>query len=120
MKDLYLADFSSREDMFNNFAQPDGGENIIFAHYEPGDYSGDAFVLYEQNGEYFEVHGAHCSCYGLEGQWEPEKVPLKALAMRVTKERTDRWYSNYYFDTLKQFLIEEGYIDAEGNLTDKE
>jgi len=47
---------------------------IIYADYTFEDYSGDAYVLgYDkQKKQFFEVHGGHCSCYGLEGQWEPE------------------------------------------------
>ena len=31
----------------------------------------------------WEVNGAHCSCYGLEGQWEPEETTVEALRYRV-------------------------------------
>lgn len=49
---------------------------ILLASYTYEDYNGDAYVLFERGGELFEVHGGHCSCYGLEGQWKPEKVTL--------------------------------------------
>lgn len=47
---------------------------ILYADYTYEYYYGDAYVLgfdKEQN-KFFEVHGSHCSCYGLEDQWEPE------------------------------------------------
>jgi len=28
---------------------------------------------------YYEVFGSHCSCYGFEGQWEPEETFTKYL-----------------------------------------
>lgn len=61
------------------------GCNVLFAAYTYGDYSGDAFVLYEKDGKLFEVNGGHCSCYGLEDQWEPEEVPKEALLYRLRK-----------------------------------
>ena len=33
----------------------------------------------------FEVNGSHCSCYGLEGQWDVEEINIKELEQRLTK-----------------------------------
>lgn len=68
-----------------------GDHQIIIAVYEYEDYSGDAFVLFEEDGQLYEVHGGHCSCYGLEGQWEPEPTSWDLLIDRV--EKADRWDS---------------------------
>lgn len=57
--------------------------NILFASYGYENYSGDAWVLYEQNGKLYEVNGSHCSCYGLENQWSPEEVTLPELEYRL-------------------------------------
>jgi hypothetical protein len=68
--------FSSKEDIANNFNIPCytlNDTNIIFTSYTYEDYSGNALVVYEENGKFFEVHGSHCSYNGLEGQWEPEE-----------------------------------------------
>lgn len=59
------------------------GMEIIFASYTYEDYSGSAFVLFRKDGKLFEVNGSHCSCYGLEGQWEPSEVFYKELISRV-------------------------------------
>lgn len=60
---------------------PDG--EILVALYSYADYSGNAIVIgRDEAGELFEVHGSHCSCYGLEGQWEPEPTSFAALQMR--------------------------------------
>lgn len=47
---------------------------LLYADYTYEDYSGDAYVLgYDkEKKQFFEVHGSHCSCYGLEGQWMEE------------------------------------------------
>lgn len=65
------------------------GVTIIHADYTYEDYSGSAYVLYEQNGKYYEVHGSHCSCMGLEGQWDPEECTLVELKEMLTRRRDD-------------------------------
>lgn len=35
--------------------------NILFASYGQANYSGDAWVLFEQNNKLYEVNGGHCS-----------------------------------------------------------
>lgn len=68
------------------FTYPEGmatDEEILFAVYTYEDYSGSAHVLYRRNGKLYEVHGGHCSCNGLEGQWDHGgEVTPESLAMR--------------------------------------
>lgn len=47
---------------------------LLYAEYEYGDWQGEAYVLgYNlDSGKFFEIHANHCSCYGLEGQWDEE------------------------------------------------
>ena len=58
------------------------GINILYANYSLGNYVGDSFILFEKDGKLFEVNASHCSCYGLEGQWEPEETTKEALKLR--------------------------------------
>jgi hypothetical protein len=72
---------------------PDALEpNIIFAAYTYEDYSGSALVVFEQDGQLFEVNGSHCSCYGLSeadysggesSQWKPEETTADSILMRT-------------------------------------
>jgi hypothetical protein len=79
----YMIDWSNKNDLQHDFAVTlDDSINIIVAAYTYQDYSGSAFVAYEQGGVVYEVNGSHCSCYGLEGQWEPEPVVWKELLAR--------------------------------------
>jgi len=57
--------------------------NILFAYYTYEDYSGTAFVLFERGGKLYEVNASHCSCYGLEGQFEPEETTVEAIIFRL-------------------------------------
>lgn len=59
------------------------GVEILLASYGTPNYEGYAFVLFQRDGKLWEVNGSHCSCYGLEGQWEPEETTLDALRHRV-------------------------------------
>ena len=87
MNEKYFGNFSDRRDVANNFL--DSGfhdedwevpayfpteDEILFASYGGCSYAGDALVLFERDGKLFEVNGSHGSCYGLEGQWNPEET----------------------------------------------
>lgn len=76
----------SREEILRDFSEEDKEDvNILLASYSNENYEGNAFVLFEQGGKLYEVHGSHCSCYGLEGQWETEEVIIKEMINRLTK-----------------------------------
>ena len=68
-------------------------DELLFASYGGGSYEGDATVVFRKDGKLYEVSGSHCSCYGLEGQWEPEETSIAALAAKGKKEVG----SSYYF-----------------------
>lgn len=80
--------------------------HILFASYGYENYSGDAWVLFERDGELFEVNGSHCSCYGLEGQWDPEIVTLPVLEQRLLKGTfgEDDYSGNEFKEELCKFL----------------
>jgi hypothetical protein len=82
-----------------------GDINILFASYNYANYEGDAWVLLEKEGKLFEVNGSHCSCYGLEGQWDPEQVSLEELKHRLEKGTLGKDGSlNCFATELKRFL----------------
>lgn len=89
---MFFGLFRDADDVISEFAAPSGaleGAEVIVAWYDYEDYDGNAFVLFRRESELFEVHGGHCSCYGLEGQWEPEKTTLAYLARMVAEETYD-------------------------------
>jgi len=84
------------------------GVEILLASYSYQYYSGDAFVLFRKEGKLYEVNGGHCSCYGLEGQWEPEETTAEALRHRIEKGGFGRNY-----DDMNKFADElSGLLDA--------
>jgi hypothetical protein len=113
---VFLNDWSDQEDVLSDF---DGERwewksekkvqrdiKILFASYGHENYSGDAWVLFEQDGKLYEVSGSHCSCYGLEGQWNPEEVVLEELEHRLLKGTfgEDDWSGNNFKEELCKFL----------------
>ena len=86
LKDVYLGDWGGLEDLLRNFQigkDEVKGYKVIVAYYSYEDYSGSAFVLLKKGRKYYEVHGSHCSCYGLEGQWSLEESAPLALKYRI-------------------------------------
>jgi len=86
----YFGNWSSQEDMAKDFSNDYGQPlhvamvaDVVFAAYDIDGYEGDALVVYRDGTSLYEVHGSHCSCYGLEGQWEPEAVERDALLKRI-------------------------------------
>jgi hypothetical protein len=62
------------------------GYEIIYHAYETGSYDGSAFTLMKKDGKLYENNGGHCSCYGLEGQWNPEESELEALKQQARSD----------------------------------
>lgn len=103
---VFLNDWSSKEGLERDFETSLADVNVLFASYSYQDYTGDAFVLFEKDGKLYEVNGGHCSCMGLEGQWEPEETNIQALKHRLYEGSMgwDSWSGNCYADELKEFL----------------
>ena len=90
MSDKYFGFWDSYTDMRAAW-QEDGDDfpsedEILVALYDGGSYDGLAFVLFHRDGKLYEVHGSHCSCYGLEGQWSPEETSWAALGIRTFED----------------------------------
>lgn len=83
---IYQGLFENWEDVQNAFEVYDLKEEDIIplvAAYDVEDYEGYALVIYWQNGKIYLVEGSHCSCYGLENQWEPEETFSEVLLHRI-------------------------------------
>ena len=86
MEAKYLGDFSDQADVENQFEMKLGPDKkILLAAYDGGGYEGDAWVLVQHvdSGKLFEVNGSHCSCCGLEGQWDEEETSVQSLRNRL-------------------------------------
>lgn len=80
--------FDGVPDIISQFAIPADhplipkDEEILYADYSSEGYVGDARVLFQRDGVLYEATGGHCSCYGLEDQWDPTPVTWEQLGMR--------------------------------------
>ena len=86
MKPIYLGMFHNKKDVMERFKETNDTFNsikILFAAYDLDGCHSDAFVLLKRGRRLFEVNGSHCSCYDLEGQWEPEDTTIRALRFRL-------------------------------------
>ena len=103
---VFLHDWSNKEGVAYDFQINLDTVNILFAAYTYENYSGEAFVLFEQDGKLFEVNGSHCSCYGLEGQWEPEETTIEALTYRLYNGKMgyESYCGNIFCNELKEFI----------------
>lgn len=85
MENVYCGDWECLEDMLNDFHIPKEvveGYEVLYGWYEYADYSGSAFVLLQKDGKLYEVNGGHCSCFGLEDQFDLEETSVEALLKR--------------------------------------
>jgi len=92
MKNLFLEDLSGMseqeviEHIINGY-EADEAEidkfHILIAYESVGSWGCDSssfFLLKDKTtGELYENHGSHCSCYGFEGQFEPEPTTIEYL-----------------------------------------
>ena len=123
MNSIYLHNWDSKESMIADFegfyyskditpeqiAKYDHVD-VILASYGTDNYSGSAFVLFRNNkdGQLYESHGSHCSCYGLENQWEEELASIESLRKRVNEGTlgSDDYTDNIFKDELIKVLDE--------------
>lgn len=111
MTGIYLNDWKDKEAMASDFQiklEDISHADVLLASYGYENYSGDAFVLFRdtRDGKLYEVHGGHCSCYGLEGQWEPEECELDGLRHRLKNGQLggDKYSGNMFSAELAQVL----------------
>lgn len=81
----YFGMFTNISDVRREFVISDDlilPNEVLFAAYLEGSYSGEATVLFVRGGQLYEVSETHCSCSGLDELWRPEEVSWAQLAMR--------------------------------------
>jgi hypothetical protein len=117
MKRVYLECWNRWEDIRKDYSKspwdnqickdvPEQEPACVFACYAQPSYEGYASVVYTNDGIVFYVtEGSHCSCYGLEGQWDPTEHSLEELTkMDLYASYDDRGQLNKEFKTwLEQF-----------------
>lgn len=72
--------------------------HIFFSSYECECYEGDSMVWgYDtEKGTFFYVSGGHCSCYGLEGQWDEEPYSFEEMIEKIKTDLSWERERTYY------------------------
>jgi hypothetical protein len=82
IREAFIEDYNGRVDE-KVAAQFDADmKGLIVAVLDSSGYEESAHILFRRGRKLFEVEASHCSCNGFEGQWNPEPVEWKQLAMR--------------------------------------
>lgn len=81
---IYLGAWGSRADIAESFAIPPRAirGRVLVAWYWMDYYEGYAVVIGAVADRLWIVSASHCSCHGLEGQWQPEATDLEVLRRR--------------------------------------
>lgn len=79
---------------------------ILLASYGTPSYEGYAYVLFHEGGKLYEVEASHCSCYGVEGQWEPEETTIESLEHRLNggKLGMEDYQGNMFANELREIV----------------
>lgn len=92
---IELASEDDARECFDQFDVPLSDRNsisIVDWEYISEDYSGSAFVIFIEDEEVYTVSGSHCSCYGLEDQWDPVKAASLGAALEEMSKFRARGY----------------------------
>jgi len=79
-------------------------EEVLLAEYDKNNYDGEATVVYRNGIEYAWVEANHCSCYELEGQWEPEFYDFETLILATERRIKVEHYNKERIDRLTPLL----------------
>ena len=102
---FYDGDFENWKDVCTwfNMNEPEPDE-VLVAIYDIDGYDGYAHVVYRNGRKYYLNYGSHCSCYGLEDQWEPEEFSSKKLLIAFLEKSSDDWKFGKVNSELAEYL----------------
>lgn len=104
---VFSGSFSDREDVFSNFQRPEDKDIVIcYANYDNEEYEGSAMVIYfrKSTKKYYEAYGSHCSCYGLEDQWDrDEEMRFEEFEKRLASRERGYWNGNVLATLFREY-----------------
>jgi hypothetical protein len=105
MKPMFRGKFETIDDLLSEFRIQKSalkGFQVLYASYETVDYDGSSIVILRKGRKLFANYASHCSCFGLEGQWDPELTSYQEL----------KYYYNgppeEFFEAIKGLHINKG------------
>jgi hypothetical protein len=105
---MILHGFADLDDLKQEYQITDedlDGCTILFACYEIEGYEGCSTIILEKDGKLWINEAGHCSCYGLEGQWDPIETNLEALKKEAKAKSHNSNYTTFceFVDTISGF-----------------
>lgn len=100
---IYNGNFNNKKDVESNFSVDLQDSTIVYAEYVTGSYEGSAWVIFSRNGKLYEVHGSHCSCNGLEGQWSEEETSPEIILERIKRNGHSDFDTKSISNVLSQY-----------------
>ncbi len=85
-------DWKSVQSYFK-MSDPEPDEVYLALYNSPTGWDCEAEVFYRVGDKYYEVGGYHCSCHGLEGQWDPEEYD-KDTFICMLERRGKQYYKD--------------------------
>ena len=104
--------FDNANDVFKHFdvsEEDQVGVHFVYACYEAEDYEGHAGVIFLKGGRFYIVTGSHCSCHGLEDQWDPEEITLEEIRHYRKNRKTPYGLD---FDAVEEVVKRFDYLDT--------
>lgn len=103
---VYTGAFSDWQDVISDFDIDATEPEHVFASYDIDGYEGYAFVVFSDGEGWKFASGQHCSCYGLEGQWDEEDFSLEDyFAAKEKDKELLTVYDSQEGDELHEFLL---------------
>jgi hypothetical protein len=103
----YVGGFDSKEDICREFRIENFDGVVLFADYRNEDYEGSAHVLFLNGSKLYYVNGGHCSCHGLEDQWEPDEITVDQI-LHMAANGNGWWNENSWIaDALRKIRDQE-------------
>jgi hypothetical protein len=80
---------------------------IAYEYDSHADYTATSFfLLQDQQGKLYELHGSHCSCFGFEGQLDLEETTIKALKFRLENGGSLFYCDDEDHEAVKNYIFE--------------
>ncbi len=102
----YHGSFKNWDDVTSHFEMSMSEPTLVWADYDLGGYDGSALIVYMNEGKWYQVNASHCSCYGLEDQFQPEEFDpdLHLAALNEGKRIVGYYHDNGIDEWLKRML----------------
>lgn len=105
MSNIYDGEFSDWADVQREFEMEEPKpEEVLYADYNRDGYDGSAHIVYRNGDKFYYVYGGHCSCYGLEGQWDPEEYTAELFVAAYEKGSWSDYIPKDVLRRVREFL----------------